>query len=368
MISLFRKTLLTVAALLASAAVHAETRTITDILGRNVKVDVPAKRVVLGFYYPDYIAATGADNFNHVVGISREFWEKFNPGSWKLYSEKLPELKAMPDIGNVTTGTFSTEKTLALNPSVLVLAEWQYQTIAPEIPRFEQAGIPVVVVDFNAQTVDRHTRSIRIFGQLAGTEKRADKIADEYAAGIADIQKRINEAKVARPRIYFEFGDKGPAAYSYTFGKNMWGAIADTAGGDNIAAGLVENWGPINPEQVLAAQPQVIMISGTENGHESNPNIMAMGIGISEAEAQKRLAGFVARPGWAGLPAVKDHRVYGIYHSASRSLTDLASTQFIAKVLYPEQFKDVDPEKTFIDFHKNYLPVVPEGTFFVQMK
>ncbi|MBD4934795.1 iron ABC transporter substrate-binding protein, partial [Xanthomonas citri pv. citri] len=60
-----------------------------DVLDRQVKVDVPAKRVVLGFYYPDYIAATGSENFKHVVGISREFWEKFNPGSWALFSKAL---------------------------------------------------------------------------------------------------------------------------------------------------------------------------------------------------------------------------------------------------------------------------------------
>ena len=40
----------------------------------------------------------------------------------------------------------------------------------------------------------------------------------------------------------------------------MWGAIAETVGGDNVSAPFVENWGPINPEQLLAAQPEVIMI------------------------------------------------------------------------------------------------------------
>ena len=38
--------------------------------------------------------------------------------------------------------------------------------------------------------------------------------------------------------------------------------------------------------------------------------------------------------GAADIPAVKNKRVYGIYHTASRSLADLASAQFIAKTLY----------------------------------
>ncbi|MGP9689546.1 ABC transporter substrate-binding protein [Psychrobacter sp. AOP22-C1-C5] len=352
--------------MLTALTAQAEVKTINDVLGRDVQVDVPAKRVVLGFYYPDYIAATGAENFEQVVGISREFWEKFNPGSWNLYNQKLPNLNGMGDIGNVNTGTFSFEKTLAMKPDVVVLAKWQYDTLKAEMPRFEAANIPVVVVDYNDQTVQNHTKSTQIFGELAGTEQRANQAAQEYADGIADIQKRVKAAQSAKPKIYIEFGDKGPQEYSFTFGKNMWGAIADTVGGDNISRPFVEDWGPINPEQVLVSKPEVIIISGTEVGM-NQPDAMAMGIDIPVEEAQRRLKGFTTRNGWENLPAVKDNRVYGIYHVASRSLSDLASAQFMAKALYPETFADVDPNKTYADFHQKYLPIQPKGTFFIQL-
>ena len=362
-----KRALFTALALLPLFA-QAEIKTIKDVLGREVKVDVPVKRAVLAFYYPDYIAVTGADKFKNVIGISREFWEKFNPGSWAMFKQKLPTLQNIADIGNISTGTFSLEKTLALKPDVLILADWQYKVVATHLPRIEAAGIPVVVVDFNAETVARHTRSAEIFGELNGTQARAQKIAAEYARGIADIRKRVARAKQSKPKIYIEFGDKGPSEYSYTFGKDMWGAIADTAGGNNIAAPYVKNWGPINPEKFLTAKPDVIVISGTENGHKDKPDIMAMGIGISQADAQRRLAGFVKRKGWADIPAVKNKRVYGIYHTASRSLADLASAQFIAKTLYPQQFADIDPNKTYLDFYRKYLPVVPDGTFYIRLK
>ena len=45
-------------------------KTIKDVLGREVNVDVPVKNAVLGFYYPDYIAVTGVENFKYVKGIS----------------------------------------------------------------------------------------------------------------------------------------------------------------------------------------------------------------------------------------------------------------------------------------------------------
>ena len=146
----------------------------------------------------------------------------------------------------------------------------------------------------------------------------------------------------------------------------MWGAIADTVGGDNIAAAFIKDWGAINPEQFLAAKPDVVIISGTEAGLKQ-PAAMAMGIGIEAAEAQKRLQGFIRRAGWAEIPAVRNGRVFGIYHSASRSLSDLASAQFIAKALYPEAFADVNPEETYREFHRKYLPVEPKGTFFIRL-
>ena len=50
-------------AALALFPAQAEVRTLHDVLGREVQVDVPVKRAILTFYYPDYIAATGAKNF-----------------------------------------------------------------------------------------------------------------------------------------------------------------------------------------------------------------------------------------------------------------------------------------------------------------
>ena len=43
----------------AMTAAHAEVKTIKDVLGREVKVDVPAKRIMLGFYYTDFLAVGG---------------------------------------------------------------------------------------------------------------------------------------------------------------------------------------------------------------------------------------------------------------------------------------------------------------------
>ena len=42
---------------------QAEIKTIKDVLGREVNVDVPVKNAVLGFYYPDYYCCYGCWKF-----------------------------------------------------------------------------------------------------------------------------------------------------------------------------------------------------------------------------------------------------------------------------------------------------------------
>ena len=125
------------------------------------------------------------------------------------------------------------------------------------------------------------SKAPRFLGNWQAAEQRADQVAQEYADGIADIQKRVEAAQSPKPKIYIEFGDKGPKEHSFTFGKNMWGAIADIVGGDNISKPFIEDWGTLNPEQVLVSKPDVIMISGTEVGMKQ-PDAMAMGIDISQ--------------------------------------------------------------------------------------
>lgn len=343
----------------------AEEKTITDVLGREVTVDVPLKRPVLAFYYTDFLAIGGEKAMDNVVGFSKDVWTVWTPASWEVFSKALPQLDKIADVGEIETGTFSVEKVLALKPDALILADWQYQAIKPDLAPFEAAKIPVIVLDYNKEKVDLHVKSTEIIGELTGQEDRAEKMATEYKTLVDNIAEKVKESGKAKPKIYIELGKGGPDDVGFTYGKNMWGALAELAQGDNIAAPYVEKWGPMDPEQVIASKPDVIMIAGRERELNKNKDGMVMGINIDKAEAERRLAGFKKRQGWAELPAIKNDRLYGVYQGASRTIADGAMIQFMAKQLYPELFADVNPEQTYLDFFKNYLPVVPEGTFMI---
>jgi len=358
-ISIARSLLLAMCFVLSTASVSAAT--IKDVLGRNVEVSLPAKRVILGFYAEDYMAIGTEKAFDNIVGISKDTWAVWRPASWKLYTNYRPSLDTIPDVGEVESQTFSIEKVIALKPDLIVLADWQYKGLGFDADRLEDAGIPIVVLDYNAQTLERHLASTRIIGQITGQTERAETIASEYEHAINQISDRIAKADKPKPRIYIEFGNRGPSQHSFTYGKNMWGAMANVAGGDNIAAPFIEWWGPINPEQVLASKPEIIVITGTESGKSSDA--MLMGQNVDRADSEKRLKAFSGRAGWSQLPAIKNKKLYSAYQGASRSITDYAMAQYFAKIMYPELFADINPEQTYLNFYKKYLPVVPKGTF-----
>ncbi|WP_367066729.1 ABC transporter substrate-binding protein [Oryzisolibacter sp. LB2S] len=356
-----KNSLASLALAVCALGAQAEIKTLTDISGQQVKLDLPAKRVALGFYFEDYLAVAGEKGWSHVVGISKDAWKGWRPASWKLYTDHMPAIDKLPDMGEVEAMTFSVEKVIALKPDVLVLAEWQMQGLGSDIDQIKSAGIPIVVVDYNAQTLERHLKSTELLGEIAGQPARAAAINKDYKDALGDIDARLAKARLPKPKAYAEFGNKGPGEVGISYGKNMWGGMIEQAGGINISKPFVEWWGPINPEQVLASQPDVVLITGTETA--KSPTALRIGQGVPRKEVAERLSGWAQRPGWGTLPAIKGQRLHALYQGASRTQADYTMVQYIAKALYPTVFPDLNPEQNYINFYKKYLPVVPQGTF-----
>jgi len=358
------RTLLSAVFALSLSAATAAPIEVTDVTGRKVTLDAPAKRIVLGLYFEDYWAIGGDPAMDRLVGISKAAWKDWRPANWEAYLKVRPSLDQLADVGEVEVSTFSVEKVMALKPDAVILAEWQAKGIGADLQRLVDAKIPVVLVDYQAQTLERHLATSRLIGKIVGAEDRAEKIATEYSRAIADIQDRVAKSGQPKPSVYIELGNKGPAAQGASYGDYMWGKIAEVAGGRNVTREVVKTWGPVAPEQILASKPEVILMSGSEWRKHATGQLM--GEGVTTAEAQERLNGFIARPGWNSLPAVKNGRVHAVYQGNSRTIMDYTSTQYVAKALYPNLFQDIDPQANYLKFYETYLPIRPVGTFMMQ--
>jgi len=340
---------------------------ITDLDGREVMIHATPSRVALGFYYEDYLAVTGPEGAAKLVSLSRAPWADWRPGQWAAYTKVFPGLETLPDFGNADDNTFSVEALIASKPEVAILSTWQTAAIgAPGVKQIEDAGITVVAIDYNAQTLERHLLSTRILGAVMGQPERAEQLAAMYEAKTKDTLERIAKAGPSGKKIYVELAQKGPDEIGNTYGKGMWAGVIDMVGGQNIAKGQIENWGPLSPEYVLASQPDVILLAGSE--WKNKPHAVILGFGASDAEAQPKMAAYATRAGWADLPAVKNHEVYGIYHGGNRTLSDFVYSRTIAKALYPQAFADVDPAAELTEYYKAWLPVAPDGLFVTKLQ
>jgi len=369
---MFRRTFLGAAAVAACFSfvvmpTTAQAKPITDVLGRTVQVPDDPQRILLGFYFEDFYAIGGAQAYDRVVAISRATWEGWRNSQWTRYVAKTPHIADLIDVGEIDSGTFSIETAVAAKPDVAIFAAWQFNALGDGVAKLEAAGIPVVVADYNAQTVEKHVASTHMLGALLGgdAEQRGNTLAASYQAAVADVQARVAAAGGTAPKVYVELGSKGPDEYGNSYGKGMWAGVIETAGGENIAKGQVGAWGPLNPEYVIASNPDVILLAGSD--WLGRDKAVIMGFGQTADVTSARMQPYTERPGWSGIGAVNTGEVHAVYHGGTRTLYDFTFLQYIAKVLYPDAFADVDPMANLQAYYNEYLPIEASGVFMQKM-
>lgn len=340
--------------------------TITDLRDRTVTLEEPAQHVMLGFYYQEFLAVGGEGAVDRIVALSCGPWADWRPGQWDVYTSAFPQLADLPDVGDTESSTFSIETAIATDPDLVILAAWQFDALGESVTQFDTAGIPVLVLDYNAQTVDAHLASTRALGAALGTQDRAEALATLYEDMSRDTAERVAAAGPSDVKVYVELAQKGRDEVGNSYAGGMWGGIIDGLGGNNIANGQIENWGPLSPEYVLAEQPDVVLLAGSE--WLNRPAAVTIGFAQDEAVAQERMAAYLTRAGWSELPAVKSGNVYGIYHGGTRALSDFAYFRFLGKVIHPEAFADVDPQAELAQFYADWLPVEANGIFMLRAK
>lgn len=340
-------------------------RQIVDVLGRTISMTRPAERVVVAFYADEFGAIAGPGGWDRVAGLSKRQWAVNRTRIWDKYKAAVPRLDRIEDVGADEDKSFSVEKVLSLRPDLLIVPAWFLNERGQLLDPVHAAGIPVVAVDYNSQDPARHVSSTIAIGMAIGAEERANRLATLYrdkVAGITALAARAGR----RPKVYVEIGMNGPEVFGNTYRNTMWGKMVDLIGAENIANGAIPaGFAPMAPEQVLAARPDFVFITGSSWANQ--PRAVRLGYDVDPESARASLRQYLSRPGWSELPAVKAGNVFTIEHTLTRSLMDWISMQYIAKQLYPEQFADVDPEQSLRDYHAEFLPVAYSGTWMTRL-
>jgi iron complex transport system substrate-binding protein len=292
--------LLTACAPQAAPTSAPATLTFTDGLGRDIKLDGPAQRIIsMAPSNTEILFAIGAGD--QVIGRDQ-------------LSDYPEEAKNADDIGS-TFEALNTELIVSLEPDLVLAAEIN---TAEQVNQLEDLGLTVYYLK-NPLTLEEMYGNIETVAQLTGHEAEAAALVESLKARVAAVDEKIAPISF-RPSVFYELDATDPAK-PFTAGKGTFiTQLIERAGGYNIASDL-EDYPQMSLEQVVAADPAFIILGDARYGISP------------ESVAQ--------RPGWENLTAVKNGNVLPFNDDlVSRPGPRLVDAlEELAKLLRPELFE-----------------------------
>ena len=315
-----------------------ETTVFVDDIGREVELSLPVTRAcVANRYNNELIRAVGAGDC--VVGV--DIYTSQDSVYWPRFGEEETFGKDEYDY----------EKIIALDPQVLVMPK--NGVIEESIEKLEPFGIQVVVITGwdNADV----PKQIRLCGELFGREEEAEELVQFYQEPVNYISRQLEQVK-ERKTVYWEYGGDYTTCIPGT-SNDGWHNMIQMAGGENIFGDASLAGKDIDPEQILEADPDLIVkiYAGEVVGNS----------GVFTAPPQEEFAGkaqiMLARPGWKDLTAVQEGNFYLNTAFMSGGLGKMVGAAYMAKWLYPELMTDLDPDQIFADWmaYQGFTPNAP---------
>jgi len=270
-----------------------------DGLGRQITADQPAERIVsLAPSNTEILFAMGAGA--QLVGRDS-------------FSDHPLEALSVADVG----GGF-----MALNMELIVSAKPDLVLASPltppeQIADLENVGLTVHVVP-NPATFDDLYANLRSVAELSGHQAQGETLVAALQGRVDAVSAQV--AKAAQtPLVYYELDATDPNA-PYTSGPGTFvNLLIESAGGVNFGAGLSAEWVQVSVEELLARQPDLIILGDYTYG------------GVTPEQVR-------ARAGWNALAAIQQNRVHvfddNLVSRPGPRLVD--GLEAMAKLLHPD--------------------------------
>lgn len=295
-----------------------ETITVEDGVDRTVSVPENVERIVgvgagalrLAVYLEATEAVVGVENF--------EKRDKKRP-----YRLAHPGLVDLPDIGPIHGG--DPELIVSAQPELIF---WTYTTKGKADDLQKKTGIPVIALNYGRPRPDARDdfySTLRLMGRILDKERRTERVIEFIEDEIAGLRSKAEST--GRPEHSAYVGGIGyrgahgivstePSYPPFTF-----------LGVENVAGDLGLDHAMVNEEKLLQWDPEYLFVDEA---------------GLSLVKGDLR------EPKFKGLSAVRSNKVFGLlpynYYTTNFG-TVLADAYYIGKVIYPEAFKETDPEK-----------------------
>jgi iron complex transport system substrate-binding protein len=244
--------------------------TLTDGLNRTVTLPAPAMKIVsLAASNTEILFAIGAGA--QVVGRDD-------------FSDYPAEAKNAASVGG-SLGKYNLEAITNLKPDLVLAAGIN----TPEqVKALEDLKITVFYLG-NPVDMNGMFANLLTVGKLTGKEAEASQLVEGLNKRYDAVIKALSGV-TTQPKVYYELDATNPSK-PYTAGPgNLVDQVITLAGGQNIGAAMKSPWAEISQEEIIAQNPDIIILGDAAYG-----------------ETPEKVA---QRPGWNVLAAVANKKVF----------------------------------------------------------
>lgn len=302
--------------LACATAFAADRQAITDQRNRTITfAKLPERLVFIPIPAPStFIAIDGSEK--KIVGMNEYSAQAMREG---ILGKLFPGFTRIQT--NMTTGgdadnfAPNVEAILSLHPDAI----FQWATGNDVISVLDRTGIPVI--GMRVGSFENYVAYVKLMGAVAGKSDRAAELLRRQEATRQSLMEKFAGLKSSqRPRVlYF---DRAMSMLRVSGTGTAQDMTIRLAGGEN-AAGDLPSFNTVNFEQVLAWNPQVVLLGNFDAAMPSN---------------------LYNDPRWQGVDAVRNHRVYrvplGGYRWDPPSQESALAWLWLAGLLHPESMQE----------------------------
>ena len=289
-------------------------QTTVESCNRTVSFDAPPKRAISNdVNLTEMMLVLGlADHMVGYTGIS----------GWKTLDEEMrTNVKQLPELSS----KYPTKEVIVGANADFFFAGWNYGMkvggeVTPET--LEPFGVKVYeltescthIMKKGKASIDDMYADLLNLGSIFNVEDRAKNLVNDYKAELKSFKSNLETGEPVRAFVYDSGEDTPFTAGLYA----MPTALIEAAGGVNVMNDFEKSWGTVTWEEVVAQNPEVIII-----------------VNYGSVTAEQKRAFMMSNPAFANIEAVKNDRFVTLeYVEATPGPRNIKAIKTLAKAFW----------------------------------
>ena len=289
-------------------------QTTVESCNRIVSFDAPPKRAISN--------DVNLTEMMLVLGLAERMVGYTGISGWKTLDEEMrANVKQLPELSS----KYPTKEVIVGANADFFFAGWNYGMkvggeVTPET--LEPFGVKVYeltescthIMKKGKASIDDMYADLLNLGSIFNVEDRAKNLVNDYKAELKSFKSNLETGEPVRAFVYDSGEDTPFTAGLYA----MPTALIEAAGGVNVMNGFEKSWGTVTWEEVVAQNPEVIII-----------------VNYGSVTAEQKRAFMMSNPAFSNIEAVKNDRFVTLeYVEATPGPRNIKAIKTLAKAFW----------------------------------